>query len=75
EQAARDISFIPSETYFVGDKVSDVQAGKRFGLKTLFVLTGHGTGDKLKLGAHEQPEQVFPSLKEAVDYIVNRKAS
>src|SRR3990167_4707751 len=26
EQAARDISFIPSETYFVGDKVSDVQA-------------------------------------------------
>lgn len=71
EQAAHDISFLPSKTYFIGDKISDVEAGNRFGLKTLFVLTGHGTMDQPKLTAQDQPEGVFPSLKEAVDYVIN----
>ena len=71
EQAAREIRFIPKETFFVGDKASDMQAGKKFGLRTLFVLTGHGTVDQSRLKKSEYPEQIFPSLKEAVDYILN----
>ena len=70
ETAARDTLFEPASTYFVGDKLTDVQAGKRFGLRTLFVLTGHGQNDLNRLTPENQPEVVFPSLKEAAAYII-----
>lgn len=73
EQAARDIFFEPSQTYFIGDKVSDVQAGKNFGLRTLFVLTGHGKYDQARLKEGEQPERILTSLREAVDYLLSRE--
>ena len=72
KQAAQEISFRPTETYFVGDKQTDVQAGKNFGLRTIFVLTGHGTADQRKLKAEERPEKILPSLGEAVDYVLSR---
>ncbi|MBI1978367.1 MAG: D-glycero-beta-D-manno-heptose 1,7-bisphosphate 7-phosphatase [Candidatus Omnitrophica bacterium] len=72
EQAAKDIQFNPSQTYLIGDKISDFQAGKNFGLKTLFVLTGHGKLDQAKITPQEKPEQIFPSLKEAVEYLKER---
>lgn len=72
EQASRDFAFQPAKTYFIGDKWSDVQAGKSFGLKTIFVLTGHGSADRHKLQGDSQPEKILPSLAEAVDYVLNR---
>ena len=72
KQAAQEILFRPAETYFIGDKQTDVQAGKKFGLRTIFVLTGHGTADQRKLKAEERPEKILPSLGEAVDYVLNR---
>ena len=74
QQAAKDIAFNPSETYFVGDKASDMQAGRNFGLRTLFVLTGHGTKDRPRLKPNESPEQIFSSLGEATDYILLKKS-
>lgn len=70
EQAARDLKFEPSNTYFIGDKLTDVQAGKRFGLRTVFVLTGHGANDRNRLSSEDQPEAIFPSLSEAISYII-----
>ena len=72
KKAAVDHPFQPSETYFVGDKATDVEAGKSFGLRTIFVLTGHGALDRNKLKQNNPPEVVLPSLKEAADYIVNQ---
>lgn len=69
-QAAQSIKFKPAETYFIGDKVSDVQAGRNFGLRTLFVLTGHGAKERPRLQSRNMPEQIFPSLKEAVGYLL-----
>ena len=60
-------------TFYVGDKATDIIAGKTFGLKTLFVLTGHGQNElgKVKdLDASLQPEDVCSDLKAAVDFIV-----
>ena len=68
--AQRDFRFDPQNTFFIGDKVSDVIAGRRFGLRTLFVLTGHGSKDRTKLGSATAPAEIFPSLKEAADYVV-----
>lgn len=72
QQASRDIPFKPSETYFIGDKRSDAQAGKKFGFRTIFVLTGHGEKDRPELTKEEWPEQILPSLKEAADYILRQ---
>ncbi len=68
EQAAKDIYFKPGHTFFVGDKVTDIQAGKAFGLRTIFVLTGHGKLDRDKLKSTVEPEVILPSLMEAADY-------
>jgi len=70
QQAARDLHFNPSKTFFIGDKVTDVQAGKNFGLRTLFVLTGHGAKDRPRLNQNELPDQIFPSLREAAEYVL-----
>ena len=64
-QAARKIYFKPSETYFIGDKMSDVLAGKRFGLKTAFVLTGHGKIHFRKLNLKTKPDLVAKNLWDA----------
>ena len=69
-QAAKDIKFNPTETYFIGDKATDIEAGKKFGLKTLFVLTGHGALDQSKLVNDLKPEKIFPSIIEVADYIL-----
>ena len=69
-QAAKDIKFNPAKTYFIGDKATDIEAGKKFGLKTLFVLTGHGTLDQPKLVHDLVPEKIFPSIKEVADYLL-----
>lgn len=70
-QAAREIKFNPSETYFIGDKATDIEAGKKFGLRTLFVLTGHGSMDQTKLTGELKPEKILPSIKEATDYVLS----
>jgi D-glycero-D-manno-heptose 1,7-bisphosphate phosphatase len=72
KQAACDISFIPAKTYFIGDKYSDVQAGKSFGLKNVFVLTGHGITDQHKFKSNDQPEKIVPSLKDAASYVLSQ---
>lgn len=64
EKAASEISFNRAQTYFVGDKASDMEAGKRFGLKTIFVRTGHGRYDEPKLNASIQPDYLINNLSE-----------
>ncbi|OGW79517.1 MAG: hypothetical protein A3G33_06890 [Omnitrophica bacterium RIFCSPLOWO2_12_FULL_44_17] len=70
EQASLNLKFDKVETCFVGDKVSDVEAGRAFGLKTIFVLTGHGQNEVKKFNAANKPDHVFANLKEAVDYLL-----
>jgi D,D-heptose 1,7-bisphosphate phosphatase len=41
-QAARDLHLDLSRSYMVGDKIQDVQAGKKAGAKTILVKTGYG---------------------------------
>jgi len=71
-QAANDHTFDPTQTYFIGDKATDVLAGTRYGLRTLFVLTGHGEKDRPKLKETGEPEQIFPSISEAAEYALGK---
>lgn len=55
----------PSKTAIVGDKLStDILAGKRFGLKTILVLSGvTSKRDIGKIKAAKMPDLVVPSIK------------
>ena len=65
EKATEGISFEPSKTFLVGDKASDVEAGKRFGLRTIFVRTGHGKAEEPKLKGALKPDHVVSDLRQA----------
>ncbi|MAH81032.1 MAG: hypothetical protein CMP39_05080 [Rickettsiales bacterium] len=42
EQAVKRYNIDVSQSYFVGDKESDIQAGKKIGVQTVGVRTGYG---------------------------------
>ena len=46
EQAVREHGFDPREAFMVGDKVSDVELGKRIGAVSFLVRTGYGRGSE-----------------------------
>lgn len=70
EDAVQGLPFFKEKTYFVGDKKTDVEAGKRFGLKTLFVRTGHGKFDEAKLDLATQPDFRADNLLEGVKILL-----
>lgn len=63
--ASEKLSYDKKKTFYIGDKHSDVEAGKRFGLKTIMVLTGHGVHDLPKLKKPYYPNYIVPTIKEA----------
>ncbi len=70
-QAAQNgIRFDKSRTYFIGDKLTDVQAGKNFGLKTILVRTGHGRLDEPKCSGSFSPERTVDNFREAVQQVL-----
>ena len=66
EQAAKAYQFDTAATFFIGDKATDMEAGRRFGLKTLFVRTGHGLEDEPRLDETSTPDLRADNLLEAV---------
>ncbi len=66
EEAVRGSHYDPQTTFFIGDKATDVEAGKRFGIKTILVRTGHGRHDESKLKGALKPDHVVDRLMDAV---------
>ncbi|QER41784.1 HAD family hydrolase [Thermodesulfobacterium sp. TA1] len=61
-----------TKSYFIGDKIVDIETGKRLGLKTILVLTGYGKGE-LKYVAPKKgiyPDWIAKNLKEAAEIIL-----
>ena len=71
-QAQRDLRIDLSACFFVGDKRTDVEAGKAAGLKTILIASGREDGSlsKEEVG-FIQPSFVARNLGEAVDIILN----
>jgi D,D-heptose 1,7-bisphosphate phosphatase len=70
--SARDFNIDLSKSFFIGDSVSDIQAGITVQLKTILVKTGYGT-DSISI---LQKENIFPNfvaenLTEAYQFIIN----
>jgi D-glycero-D-manno-heptose 1,7-bisphosphate phosphatase len=71
-QAAGELHIDLGRSFMVGDKVADIEAGRRAGCTPLLVLTGYGT-----LAVQEIDPSIarFASLVEAVDYILRQEGS
>jgi histidinol-phosphate phosphatase family protein len=57
-EAARDLEIELSESYFVGDTLTDIECGKNAGLRTILVKTGKGAETLSIL----QKDNNFPSF-------------
>lgn len=72
KDAEKRIEFDKSKTFFIGDKTTDIEAGKKYGIKTAFVRTGHGREDEKKLSRDMPPDLRGDNLLAAVNLIFDR---
>lgn len=71
-EAAEKLNIDLSRSWIIGDKTSDIEAGKASGLKTILVRTGYGGAET---GARDvNPDFTASGIREAIDYI-NRSKS
>jgi D-glycero-D-manno-heptose 1,7-bisphosphate phosphatase len=74
KQAAREHSIDTHLSFAVGDKVSDLEAGRQVGCQTVLVLTGHGEKARESLQAtYFRPDYVSLDLRDAVSWIMAQK--
>ncbi len=70
-RAAAEHGLDLSSCYTVGDKISDLLAGRRAGCRTILVLTGYGQESRRAFaGLDWQPDHVARSLLPAVTWIL-----
>lgn len=72
ELACSDLGIGLADSWFVGDTTSDIEAGRRAGLRTVLVQTGHGGSDGKFPRA--LPDHTVSDLAAAVDLILSQPA-
>lgn len=74
KDACRGLEVNFKKSYFIGDKLTDIEAGRRIGCKVILVLSGKTGRDDYKSWP-TKPDYIRENLKEAVDWIIgnNRK--
>ena len=67
DRACRELNISRKDSWIVGDNAADIEAGRRTGVRTILVRTGHaGEEDRLPL----RPDYVMPDLETAIDWIL-----
>ena len=72
EKAAKKYGLDISEMSFIGDAYTDILAGSKLGMETIFVLSGKGSRKDMT-GWMEKPDHVFADLSAAVKWLTERK--
>lgn len=70
EDAARDLGIDLSRSVIVGDKATDLAAGRAAGCHTVLVRTGYGAAEEAAARAAELCDAVFDSLADARPYLL-----
>ena len=73
ERAVRGLRLPRREVYFIGDSREDVEAGKRFGCRTILVLSGRSKKRDIK-DFSIKPDLVKKNLLEAAQWILRKKS-
>lgn len=66
EQAAKDLAISRADSWMVGDTTSDIESGRRAGLRTILLRTGYAGRDGKYAG---RPDYTAVGLIEAVQWI------
>jgi D,D-heptose 1,7-bisphosphate phosphatase len=69
--AAESYSVDLGRSYFIGDRISDVETGNNAGCRTILVLTGAGNEARAALEADRLPDHVAADLPAAADWILS----
>ncbi len=71
DQGCSDFGISRQDSWIVGDTTADIEAGRRAGLRTMLVRTGHAGADaKYKV----RPDYTAPNLLDAVEWILGGHA-
>ena len=76
-RAEKELSVDARCSYMVGDKISDVEFGKKAGCKSILLLTGYGKGEweYHQSRLNDEPDYIATDLLDAAKWILNdRKA-
>lgn len=72
-QAADDFKLDLALCYLIGDKASDIAAGKEVGCRTVLVQTGYGSQEWQNWSALTKPDHVAKELSAAVGWIFEQE--
>ncbi len=67
DQACRELGIGRQDSWMIGDTTSDIEAGRRAGLRTVLLLSGHAGSDAKHC---VRPDFIAPDLADAVDWIL-----
>jgi histidinol-phosphate phosphatase family protein len=71
DQACREMGIGRQDSWMVGDTTSDVEAGRRAGLRTVLLRSGYAGSD----AKHDiRPDYIAPDLADAVEWILDGHA-
>jgi histidinol-phosphate phosphatase family protein len=73
ERASEDFALDLAHSVIIGDHSSDAETARHFpGMRSILVLTGHGSGqfDKVKAGEVSPPDHVAVDLASAVTWLL-----
>lgn len=74
QKAVRDLNIDTAKSYMIGDKMEDILFGMNIEATSILLLTGFGQKTLPKLNEKGiEPAHVAETLKEAVDWILNRE--
>jgi D-glycero-D-manno-heptose 1,7-bisphosphate phosphatase len=75
QHAARDLEIVLRDSYMIGDRPSDILAGKRAGCKTIWLNDMKCEYCVIMHRMNIHPDFIFRDLNEATKYIVRTNAS
>jgi len=72
EAATKGLDIDFKSSYFIGDSMLDIGAGKNAGCKTILLLTGKTDPDEIK-GWQIKPDFIKKDLREAVEWVLKEE--
>lgn len=74
KQACEGLDIDIKKTFFIGDKKTDIETGKKAGCKTILVLSGKVKEERDTSSWSIKPDYIKRDLKDAVDWIIENRS-
>ena len=71
-QAAREHGIDLNQSFMVGDKLADIEAGRAAGCRSILVRTGYGTSEESRIVEQFPESWICEDLADAVEYILEK---